>query len=141
MSNCWLNSYGKFGGATRRRFFAICEKPQGGGLKSNPPAGARVNILDQMPWSSSSHLRVFRLPTYLKPTGDAGVPRCRAGNHRISPHPQRLFRLDRDAPQSPIYIHITTSVRSAPPRSLRVTDLRSASAAQTPSDSAAWSES
>ena len=33
VSNCWLNSYGKFGGATRRRFFAICEKPYGG-LKS-----------------------------------------------------------------------------------------------------------
>ena len=29
--NWWLNSYGKFGGATRRRFFAICEKPEGGG--------------------------------------------------------------------------------------------------------------
>ena len=29
MSNCWLNSYGKFGGATRRRFFAICENPEG----------------------------------------------------------------------------------------------------------------
>ena len=28
----------------RRRFFAICEKPQGGGVEINPPpAGARVN--------------------------------------------------------------------------------------------------
>ena len=46
VSNCWLNNYGKFGGATRRRFFAICEKPYGGGggLKSTLPAGARVNI-------------------------------------------------------------------------------------------------
>ena len=43
MSNCWLNSYGKIGGATRRRFFAICEKPYGGGgVEINPPAGARV---------------------------------------------------------------------------------------------------
>ena len=33
VSNCWLNSYGKFGGV----FFAICEKPEGGGLKSTPP--------------------------------------------------------------------------------------------------------
>ena len=41
VSNCWLNSYGKFGGATRRRFFAICEKPQGGGLKSTPPPPVR----------------------------------------------------------------------------------------------------
>ena len=30
VSNCWLNSNGKFGGATRRRFFAICEKSKGG---------------------------------------------------------------------------------------------------------------
>ena len=37
VSNCWLNSYGKFGGATRRRFFAICEKPYGGGVEINPP--------------------------------------------------------------------------------------------------------
>ena len=36
VSNCWLNSYGKFGGATRRRFFAICEKPEGGGRISAP---------------------------------------------------------------------------------------------------------
>ena len=42
VSNCWLNSYGKFGGATRRPFFAICEKPYGG-VEINPPAGARVN--------------------------------------------------------------------------------------------------
>ena len=37
VSNCWLNSYSKFGGATRRRFFAICEKPEGE-LISAPPA-------------------------------------------------------------------------------------------------------
>ena len=36
VSNCWLNSYSKFGGATRRRFFAICEKPYGG-VEINPP--------------------------------------------------------------------------------------------------------
>ena len=40
VSNCWLNSYGKFGGATRRRFFAICEKPQGG-VEINPPPPVR----------------------------------------------------------------------------------------------------
>ena len=43
MSNCWLNSYGKFGGTTRRRFLAICEKPYGG-VEINPPAGARVKV-------------------------------------------------------------------------------------------------
>ena len=37
VSNCLLNSYGKFGDATRRRFFAICEKPYGGGVEINPP--------------------------------------------------------------------------------------------------------
>ena len=37
VSNCCPNSYGKFGGATRRRFFAICEKP-GGGVDIRPPA-------------------------------------------------------------------------------------------------------
>ena len=36
VSNCWLNSSGKFGGATRRRFLAICEKPYGG-VEINPP--------------------------------------------------------------------------------------------------------
>ena len=39
-SNCWqiVGSYGKFGGATRSRFFfAVCEKPYGGGgVKSTP---------------------------------------------------------------------------------------------------------
>ena len=42
VSNCWLNSYGKFGGATRRRFFAICEKPEGGRIIApRPCAGYR----------------------------------------------------------------------------------------------------
>ena len=37
--NCRLNSYGKFGSATRRRFFVICEKKTGGGriTVSEPP--------------------------------------------------------------------------------------------------------
>ena len=38
VSNCWLNSYGKFGGGTRRRFFPICEIPEGGG---KPPPAVR----------------------------------------------------------------------------------------------------
>ena len=46
VSNCWLNSYGKFGGATRRRFFAICEKPEGGGVDIRPPGRARVKDLE-----------------------------------------------------------------------------------------------
>ena len=48
VSNCWLNSYGKFSGATRRRFFAICEKPYGGGgVEINPPAGARFKVFKE----------------------------------------------------------------------------------------------
>ena len=36
VSNCWMNSYGKFGGATRRHFFAIREKSEG--AANRPPA-------------------------------------------------------------------------------------------------------
>ena len=36
-----MNSYAKFGGAARRHFFAICEKPMGGGTHV-PPGRARV---------------------------------------------------------------------------------------------------
>ena len=46
VSNCWLNSYGKFGGASRRRFFAICEKPEGGGVISAPPGRAQVKKIN-----------------------------------------------------------------------------------------------
>ena len=56
LSNCWLNSYGKFGGATRRRlappFFAICEKPEGGGADKRPPA-----VRGLMPIHESSPLQ------------------------------------------------------------------------------------
>ena len=38
-----MNSYAKFGGATRRRFIAIHEKPEGGGrITAPPPDRARV---------------------------------------------------------------------------------------------------
>ena len=39
-----MNSYGKFGGAARRHFSAICEKPMvGGGGHICAPGRARVN--------------------------------------------------------------------------------------------------
>ena len=40
VSNCWLNSYGKSGGATHHRFFDIYGKPEGGGgrITAPPPA-------------------------------------------------------------------------------------------------------
>ena len=41
VSNCWLNRYGKFGGATRRRFFRYLRKTWGGRLISAPPGRAR----------------------------------------------------------------------------------------------------
>ena len=37
-----MNSYAKFGGAARRHFSAICEKPMGGAHMC-PPGRARVN--------------------------------------------------------------------------------------------------
>ena len=41
VSNCWLNSYDKFGGATRRRFFRYLQKNLKGA--DNRPSGrARV---------------------------------------------------------------------------------------------------
>ena len=50
MSNCWLNSYGKFDGATRRRFFAICEKLYGGGVEINPPPAGARDMVDDVIW-------------------------------------------------------------------------------------------
>ena len=38
-----MNSYAKFGGAARRHFSAICEKPMGGAHMCPPPGRARVN--------------------------------------------------------------------------------------------------
>ena len=38
-----MNSYAKFGGAARRHFSAICEKPMGGHICAPPPGRARVN--------------------------------------------------------------------------------------------------
>ena len=37
-----MNSYAKFGGAARRHFSAICEKPMGGAHMCPPPGRARV---------------------------------------------------------------------------------------------------
>ena len=38
MRKGWMNSYAKFGGAARRHFSAICEKPMGGHICAPPPA-------------------------------------------------------------------------------------------------------
>ena len=37
-SNCWLNSHGKFGGATRRRFFFSLSAKNLRGADNCPPA-------------------------------------------------------------------------------------------------------
>ena len=42
MRNECTDKVTKFGGAGRRRFYAICEKPEGGGLIEPPPARNRV---------------------------------------------------------------------------------------------------
>ena len=52
VSNCWLNSYGKLGGATRRRFLAICEKTLRG-LKSTPPPVRGLNSLRSCKWCTT----------------------------------------------------------------------------------------
>ena len=39
-----MNRNAKFGGAARRHFSAICEKPMGGGGHMPPPGRARVNL-------------------------------------------------------------------------------------------------
>ena len=65
VSNCWLNSYGKIGGATRRRFFAICEKPEGGLIFAPPPAvrGLRQSRRRRVTGvSSMCHRRVIGEP-------------------------------------------------------------------------------
>ena len=41
MRKGWLNSYAKFGGAARRHFSAIWEKPMGGGHICAPPPAVR----------------------------------------------------------------------------------------------------
>ena len=43
MRKGWMNGYAKFGGAARRAFSAICEKPMEGGTYV-PPGRARVNV-------------------------------------------------------------------------------------------------
>ena len=47
MRKGWMNSYAKFGGAARRHFSAICEKPMGGGHICAPPGRARVKVETQ----------------------------------------------------------------------------------------------
>ena len=51
MRKRWMNSFEKFGGAARRRFPTICEKPMGGGAHMCPPrpcAGYRGNIMSAL---------------------------------------------------------------------------------------------
>ena len=43
VSNCWLNSYGIFGGAMRRRF-SLSAKSLMGGADTPPPGRARVRL-------------------------------------------------------------------------------------------------
>ena len=49
VSNCWLNSYGKFGGATRCLFFAIYEKPEVGGADTRPAPAVRGLSMSSQP--------------------------------------------------------------------------------------------
>ena len=56
MRKGWLNSYAKFGGAARRHFSAICEKPMGGGHICAPPGRARVNVKSRSVSISASQI-------------------------------------------------------------------------------------
>ena len=57
MSNCWLNSYGKFGGATRRCFFSLSAKNlRGGGADNRPPAVRGLNLRMCVPFFPLSRL-------------------------------------------------------------------------------------
>ena len=46
VSNSIVSRYWKNGGAARRRFSAIREKPEGWAFFAPPPSSARVNMLD-----------------------------------------------------------------------------------------------
>ena len=61
MHKGWMNSYAKFGGAARRHFSAICEKPMGGHICAPPSGCARVKrlILGEI-WRQLSE-RVFQV--------------------------------------------------------------------------------
>ena len=52
----WMNSYFKFGGAARRHFSAICEKPMGGGGTYVPPGRARVKCTS-LPNTTPRHIK------------------------------------------------------------------------------------
>ena len=82
VSNCWLNSYGKFGGATRRRFFAICEKLEGGGgrITAPPPAVRGLSEMQMCyllvkPVTLSTLLRPQLLARMAKPHQDTSLSR------------------------------------------------------------------
>ena len=59
-----MNSYAKFGGAARRHFSAICEKPMGGAHMC-PPGRARVNVY-MIHYISSSGLAIEASKEYLQ---------------------------------------------------------------------------
>ena len=66
VSNCWLNSYGKFGGATRCRFFVICEKPEGVVDIRPPPAvrGLNPNISRKVRNTFEKRLQTYSIELF-----------------------------------------------------------------------------
>ena len=59
--NWWLISNAKNGGASRRRFFAILEKPQVGEFKHLPPSRARVNIASKVGKYKHTYIAIYLL--------------------------------------------------------------------------------
>ena len=64
--NCWLNSHAKFGGAAHRRFFAIHEKPEGGGRITAPPPAVRRLIAKVLSYSVKMFCRCRTLCPMMK---------------------------------------------------------------------------
>ena len=64
VSNCWMNSYSKFGSATRRLFFAICEKPEG--ADNRPPPAVRGVISFRRPYGSKIMIVLDEIHSYFE---------------------------------------------------------------------------
>ena len=63
-----MNSYAKFGGASRHHFSAICEKPMGGTYV--PQAVGEECDINPRPFSVFRHLRQWRGAGTTPPPGD-----------------------------------------------------------------------
>ena len=90
--NCWLNRYGKFGGATRRRFFAICEKPEEGPITA-PASRARGSF--RVIWGGGGGRYPPPPPAvrrWLRPPAERELTRAQLGGY-FEPPPSRFLAI------------------------------------------------